>query len=82
VAVLDGAVSADGRVFGTYLHGIFDNHGFRSAFLNRLRREKGLPVFSADRRVEEPFDLLAEHLERHLDLERLFRVCGMEECSG
>ncbi|MRR56412.1 MAG: cobyric acid synthase, partial [Deltaproteobacteria bacterium] len=78
VAVLDGAVSANGRVFGTYLHGIFDNHEFRSAFLNRLRREKGLPIVSAEYREEDPFDLLAEHLERHLDLERLFRICGIE----
>lgn len=78
VAVPDGAVSPDGRVFGTYLHGIFDNHGFRTAFLNRIRREKGLPPLSADCKNEDPCDLLAEHLERHLDLERLFRICGIE----
>jgi len=78
VAVADGAVSADGRVFGTYLHGLFDNHGFRSAFLNRLRMEKGLPTISADCRSEDPFDLLAEHLEKHLDMERLFRICGIK----
>ena len=78
VAVLDGAVSADARVFGTYLHGIFDNHEFRTAFLNRLRQAKSLPIVSAESRTEDPFDLLAEHLERHLDLERLFRICGFE----
>jgi len=77
VAIPDGAVSSDGRVFGTYLHGIFDNHGFRTAFLNRIRREKGLPTQSAESRVEDPFDLLAEHLERHLDMERLLRICGI-----
>jgi len=78
VAVLDGAASADGRVFGTYLHGIFDNHGFRAAFLNRLRREQGLPIVSAEYREEDPFDLLAKHLEQHLDLEQLFRICGIK----
>ncbi len=78
VAVPDGAVSADGRVFGTYLHGLFDNDGFRSAFLNRLRMEKGLPTISADCRSEDPFDLLAEHLERHLDMERLLQICGIK----
>ncbi len=82
VALLDGAVSADARIFGTYLHGIFDNHGFRTAYLNRIRREKGLPASSIDCKTEDPFDLLAEHLERHLDLERLLRVCGIEECSA
>lgn len=78
VPVSDGAVSADGRVFGTYLHGLFDNHGFRAAFLNRIRTGKGLPTVSADCRRDDPFDLLAEHLERHLDMERLLRICGIE----
>ncbi|HOP40417.1 MAG TPA: cobyric acid synthase, partial [Geobacteraceae bacterium] len=82
VAVPDGAVSPDGRVFGTYLHGIFDNHEFRTAFLNRLRREKGLPLLSADDRADDPLDLLAEHLERHLDMERLLRICGIEWASS
>jgi adenosylcobyric acid synthase len=78
VAVPDGAISSDGRVFGTYLHGIFDNNGFRSAFLNRIRREKGLPTVSADCTPEDPFDLLAEHLERHLDMEKLVQLCGIQ----
>ncbi len=76
--ISDGAVSGDCRVFGTYLHGIFDSHGFRAAFLNRIRKEKGLPTFSPDKYVEDPFDLLADHLERHLDMERLLRICGIE----
>lgn len=80
VAIPDGAVSPDGRVFGSYLHGIFDNSGFRTAFLNRLRRDKGLPTVAADSRSEDPFDQLAEHLERHLDMERLLRICGL--CPG
>ncbi|MBI1921391.1 MAG: cobyric acid synthase [Geobacter sp.] len=76
--VLDGAVSADGRVFGTYLHGLFDNSEFRSAFLNRLRKSKGLPLSPASVLSEgDPFDLLADHLERHLDMERLLAFCGI-----
>jgi len=77
-AIPDGAVSADCRVFGTYLHGLFDSHGFRTAFLNRIRAEKGLPTFSADCRRDDPFDMLAEHLERHLDVGRLLRICGID----
>ena len=76
--ISDGAVSADGRVFGTYLHGLFDAHGFRNAFLNKLRREKGMPAVSSDCNREDPFDLLAEHLERHLDMNRLLGICGVE----
>ncbi|WP_298440245.1 cobyric acid synthase [Geobacter sp.] len=77
VEVLDGAVSSDGRVFGTYLHGIFDNAGFRTSFLNRLRRAKGLEERPAAEPGADPFDLLAAHLERHLDMERLFAICGL-----
>ncbi|MBT1075297.1 cobyric acid synthase [Geobacter grbiciae] len=77
VEVLDGAVSCDGRVFGTYLHGIFDNAGFRSAFLNKLRRAKGLVERPAAEAQDDPFDLLAAHLEKHLDMERLLAVCGL-----
>jgi adenosylcobyric acid synthase len=77
--ISDGAVSKDGRVFGTYLHGLFDNHAFRSSFLNRIRSEKGLPEVSGDFRREDPFDLLAVYLERHLDMERLFRICGIDQ---
>ncbi len=74
--ILDGAVSPDGRVFGTYLHGIFDNAGFRAAFLNRIRQEKGFPLRGATDQAD-PFDLLAEHLERHLDMDRIFKICGV-----
>ncbi|WP_298271528.1 cobyric acid synthase [Geobacter sp.] len=77
VEVLDGAVSCDGRVFGTYLHGIFDNASFRTSFLNRLRRGKGLEERPAAEQEADPFDQLAAHLERHLDLERLFALCGL-----
>jgi adenosylcobyric acid synthase len=81
VAISDGAVSPDGRVFGTYLHGLFDNHGFRAAFLNRVRQTKGLPTAAPNCPLPDPYDLLAEHLERHLDMERLFRICGINELS-
>ncbi len=74
--ILDGAVSPDGRVFGTYLHGVFDNAGFRAAFLNRIRQEKGLPLRGATDQ-DDPFDLLAEHLERHLDMDRVLAICGI-----
>ncbi|HYS42794.1 MAG TPA: cobyric acid synthase, partial [Geobacteraceae bacterium] len=77
VEIADGAVSPDGRVFGTYLHGIFDNDGFRTAFLNRIRRKKGLDEKTAAVLTDDPFDLLAEHLERHLDMERLLAICGL-----
>jgi adenosylcobyric acid synthase len=77
VEVLDGAVTKDGRVFGTYLHGIFGNDSFRAAFLNKIRRKKGLPE-REPAPPDDPFDQLAAHLEEHLDMERLLNICGLE----
>ena len=77
VEVLDGAVTKDGRVFGSYLHGLFANDSFRAAFLNRIRRKKGLPEREAAVEVD-PFDQLAAHLEKHLDMGNLLQICGIE----
>jgi adenosylcobyric acid synthase len=74
----DGAVSANGRVYGTYLHGIFDNVGFRTAFLNGLRRNKGLHERHKVIPIKDPYELLAAHLERHLDMDRLLEICGLQ----
>jgi len=76
VEVQDGAVTRDGRIFGTYLHDIFQNPGFRAAFLNRLRRQKGLPERAAAE-PDDPFDKLAAHLEQHLDMKQLLAICGI-----
>jgi adenosylcobyric acid synthase len=81
VEVLDGAVSCDGRVFGTYLHGIFDNAAFRTSFLNRLRKAKGLAEQRSAQGGDDPYALLAEHLEKHLDTDRLLELCGIGATS-
>jgi adenosylcobyric acid synthase len=65
----DGAVSADGRVAGCYVHGLFASNSFRAAFLARLGSTgSGLDY---DRLVETTLDQLADHLETHLDLDAL-----------
>jgi len=80
VDVEDGAVASDARIFGTYLHGIFDNTGFREAYLNRVRRDKGLSARHAAHNANpgDPFDRLADHLEQHLDIPLLLDICGLE----
>jgi adenosylcobyric acid synthase len=66
----DGCISADRRVFGCYLHGLFAADGFRAAFLGRLRaREPSGLAYDAG--VERTLDDLADHLERHLDVDAL-----------
>ncbi|HIJ62437.1 MAG TPA: cobyric acid synthase CobQ, partial [Rhodospirillaceae bacterium] len=71
----DGAISADGRVMGGYLHGLFAADGFRRAFLDRLQPgAAGGLAFTAE--VEAVLDRLARHLETHLDLDGLLAAAG------
>jgi adenosylcobyric acid synthase len=72
--LLDGAVSPDGLVWGTYIHGVFDAPLFRRAWLNRARARKGLPALDASvslettRELKRALDRWADHLDAHLDL--------------
>lgn len=76
----DGTVSSNGRIFGTYLHGIFDNEHFREVYLNGIRAEKGMQLRRKSYNVPEhdPFDQFAEHLRQHLDIKQLLEICGLE----
>ena len=69
----DGAVSADGRVMGCYLHGLFAADGFRAAFLVGSVAVGRRP-WPTRRRVEAALDALAAHLEQRLDLDRLLAL--------
>ncbi|HEV2547408.1 MAG TPA: cobyric acid synthase [Stellaceae bacterium] len=69
----DGAVSADGRVCGCHLHGLFASDAFRRTFLARLGGV-GDASLDYERRVEETLDALAAHLEAHLDIDRLLEI--------
>jgi len=69
----EGAVSADGRVMGCYLHGLFAADGFRHAFLGRLR-ERAASGVAYEAQIEEALDALADHLERSVDLDGLLEV--------
>jgi adenosylcobyric acid synthase len=68
----EGAVSRDGRVYGSYLHGLFASDSFRSSFLAQL------DIPAADRqyraRVESALDALADHIDAHLDVEGLLAL--------
>jgi adenosylcobyric acid synthase len=67
----DGAVSADGRVAGTYLHGLFADDAQRRAWIERLGGTPSRHSHDAD--VQRTLDALAAHLETHIDVDRLLR---------
>lgn len=76
--IADGAVSPDGLVFGTYLHGLFDSDAFTRAIVDGLRARKGLPPLNAtldyaDYKAQQ-FDLLAAAMREHIDIARIYHI--------
>jgi cobyric acid synthase CobQ/L-threonine-O-3-phosphate decarboxylase len=76
----DGAVSANGRIWGTYLHGIFDGDPFRRWFIDTLRERAGLArlgrvVHAYD--LEPALDRLAAAVRAALDMDAIRRLLGI-----
>ncbi|GAW34291.1 cobyric acid synthase [Roseovarius sp. A-2] len=67
----EGAASEDGRIQGTYLHGLFGNDAFRAAYLAGLGAVSDLAY---DATIERALDALAGHLEAHMDLDLIWRL--------
>ncbi len=67
----DGAVSADGTVMGTYLHGVFAADAFRRNFLGAAAATSTLAYEAT---IDATLDALAAHLEQHLDLDTLLEL--------
>jgi adenosylcobyric acid synthase len=68
----EGAVSADGRVIGTYIHGLFADDRQRAAWLARLGA--GPSAVAHDALVEQVLDQLAEHIAIHVEIDRLLSL--------
>ncbi|HHG90331.1 MAG TPA: cobyric acid synthase [Devosia sp.] len=69
----EGAMSADGLVMGTYLHGLFAADGFRGRFLKELGA-KNAGAQNYENQIERVLDQLGEHLEQHLNLDALLAL--------
>ena len=83
---VDGAGTPDGRIWGTYFHGIFDLPGFRRFFLGaldpRYRSDAGgeTAVTEAEFR-DRQYDLLAAHFRKYLDLPKLIEIIGVKSAE-
>ena len=69
---VDGAVSPDGRVAGTYVHGLFADDRQRAAWIARLGGVGSSRSHAQE--VEATLDALAAHLEAHMDIDRLITL--------
>jgi adenosylcobyric acid synthase len=83
VQIEDGAISKDRKVWGTYIHGIFDNDEFRRGFINCLRKRKGLsPLSKSDilyyhQMKREGFDHLERGLRENLDMNFIYQILNL-----
>jgi adenosylcobyric acid synthase len=68
----EGAVAADGRALGTYVHGLFADDRQRAAWLKRF--SAGAATVAYDASIERTLDALAAHLAAHIDLDRLLKL--------
>ncbi len=77
----EGAVSESGLVWGTSIHGLFDQPEFRRGWLNRVRGRKGLALISphesqlVEAHLRGELDRWADHIEQHVDMNAIYSVC-------
>jgi adenosylcobyric acid synthase len=75
VRIHEGAISDNGRVWGTYFHGVFDNLEFRQSFLQEIQTHYRAPNRASENEFKETqYELLADHFEAHLDLVEFFKI--------
>lgn len=84
VSDLEGSCNEEGTVFGTYLHGIFDEGPFARCLLNAIREKKGLPALESGITSFEAFkqgeyDKLAKVVRENLDMEAIYKILEESE---
>ncbi|OON86975.1 cobyric acid synthase CobQ [Oribacterium sp. C9] len=80
----DSANVSAGNVFGTYIHGFFDSDELREAFLRILFEKKGInrdniTEIRYEDFKEEQYDKLASVLRESLDMNKVYRIMGLEK---
>ncbi len=75
----DGAISADGTVMGTYLHGVFDHDNYRNKIIKSLRRKKGMLKKDEKEnnfvtKKQQNYDKLANMVRSNLDIKAILKI--------
>ena len=84
----EGAMRANGLVWGTYIHGVFDQPGFRREWLNRVRVRKNLPPLdvewskSVSERLVHAIDRWADHVGIYLNMKPIFSAIEGRKGNG
>jgi adenosylcobyric acid synthase len=76
----DGAMSEDGNIIGTYIHGLFENESVRRCMLSNLRKAKGVDCetrsFTLSKNSE--YDKLAALVRGSLDMDMIYKIAGLK----
>lgn len=75
-----GYSDSTGRIWGTYIHGIFDKDQFRRKYLDQIRIRKGktpLVDVQVSYNLEKSLDRLAKHVRRSLNINLIYRKLGL-----
>lgn len=77
-----GVVDTDGRIWGTYLHGVFDANDFRRWFINRLRTRRGLAPMEGTYTaydIEPALNELAGVVRKAIHMDEVYRLIGLRQ---
>jgi adenosylcobyric acid synthase len=79
-AHLDGAVSKDGNIVGTYIHGLFENESVRCCLLSNLRKTKGVVCETRSFALskDSEYDKLAALVRGSLDMDMIYKIAGIK----
>lgn len=83
-SIKDGALSNKYDVWGTYIHGIFDNNDFRKEVINHLLKKKADQNYDQEmidfkNKQEEQLDKLADKVKNNIDLEKLYEIIDLRK---
>ena len=77
-------ISTSQNIFGTYIHGIFDNDQFRREILNLIRIRKNLPPIESTRNIrsekQRAYDRLAKIVRESINMDLLYKILEGSKC--
>lgn len=76
-----GVAGTGTDVWGTTLHGLFNNYQFTQHWINYLRHKKGLAPLEAEQLQhlqKDPYDQVADHVRQHLDMTKTYQIIGVK----
>ena len=72
---------AAGKIWLSYLHGVFDEDSFRRKFIDMIRVERGMEALGevqATYDIDDAMNRLADHVRNNVDMEKIYKIMGLK----